>query len=651
MTTEQLLTRNLTITEATRKESDGDNVVLEFPFSSEEPYVRHGFFTEPWIEVLGHNADEVDLSRMAKGAPVLLNHGASSTSATGLRSIGITTGATVSGKRGMVEIKLSRRDDMAPILRDLEDGLIPNVSVGYRILKTKLVKQNEDGPDEYRVTRWLPMEVTLCDVPADATVGIGRSINIEDEDMGTKTEVKEPDTTVVEGKEVKAEVITEATRSVDTEPTPQVVDTDGVRDAAVKAERKRTQDINTLVRSVNLDETVAEKMVVDGVDIEAARKEVIDLLAKRTAETPTSSRADIDVVVDETETRREMMANAIMHRYDPKTELSEGARQYRSLSLLEMTRENMRARGVSDRGLDRMQLAGRAFEGTSDLPNVLADVANKSLRQGYEVATRSFTTWARQTSASDFKNINRMVLSDTPDLEVVNENGEFKRGTVTDGKETYKLATVGKVIGLTRQAIINDDLDAFTRIPAMFAVSAAAYESDTVYGILTANDVLSDGVALFQAATHGNLTSTGTAISVASLSAARLLMRKQKTIKKKPMNLRPAHLIVPAALETVAAQFMSSQYVAEQPGNINPLAGSMQITVESRLDDDSATAWYVAADNGVIDTVEYAYLEGNNGVYIETRQGFDTDGMEIKARLDFAAKAIDHRGLYKNNGA
>ena len=75
------------------------------------------------------------------------------------------------------------------------------------------------------------------------------------------------------------------------------------------------------------------------------------------------------------------------------------------------------------------------------------------------------------------------------------------------------------------------------------------------------------------------------------------------------------------------------------------------MVVEPRLDANSATAWYLAADTSQIDTVEYCYLEGNSGVYIETRQGFDVDGMEIKARLDFAAKAIDFRGLYKNVGA
>jgi hypothetical protein len=284
------------------------------------------------------------------------------------------------------------------------------------------------------------------------------------------------------------------------------------------------------------------------------------------------------------------------------------------------------------------------------LPNILANVANKSLRDAYLSAPRTFQPWARQGVASDFKTISRTNMSDAPALESVTENGEFKRGAVTDGKETYQLATVGKIIGITRQAIINDDLGAFTRLPALIANAAANYESDTVYGILTANAALSDGTALFHA-NHGNLTGTGTALSVTSLGVARALLRKQTTPQGAVMNLTPKYLIVPAALETIANQFVSQAYIAAQSSNINPFAGALQVVVDARLDASSATAWYLAADFNQVDTVEYAYLEGQNGVYIETRQGFDVDGMELKARLDFAAKAIDYRGLYKNVGA
>ena len=83
---------------------------------------------------------------------------------------------------------------------------------------------------------------------------------------------------------------------------------------------------------------------------------------------------------------------------------------------------------------------------------------------------------------------------------------------------------------------------------------------------------------------------------------------------------------------------------------MNPFAGKLQVVVEPRLDDSSETAWYLSAAPARIDTIEYAYLTGEEGVYIETENGFDVDGVKIKARLDFGAGVIDHRGLFKNAG-
>ena len=174
------------------------------------------------------------------------------------------------------------------------------------------------------------------------------------------------------------------------------------------------------------------------------------------------------------------------------------------------------------------------------------------------------------------------------------------------------------MLAIDRRDFINDDLGAFTRIPALFANAAANYESDTVYGIVTANAALSDTVALFHA-THNNLTGAGTAISVPSLGVARALMRRQTTPQGAVMNLQPKFLIVPAALETIANQFVSQQYVAAKSADYNPFAGVLQVVSEARLDANSATAWYLTAGTESIDTVEYAYLEGQQGAYIETR--------------------------------
>ena len=86
--------------------------------------------------------------------------------------------------------------------------------------------------------------------------------------------------------------------------------------------------------------------------------------------------------------------------------------------------------------------------------------------------------FARRTTVADFKLVHRLQLGEAPQLEKVNQSGEFKRGTIGEAQETYRIETFGKVIGITRQVLINDDLDAFTRVPALFGTSAATLESD-----------------------------------------------------------------------------------------------------------------------------------------------------------------------------
>jgi phage major head subunit gpT-like protein len=221
-----------------------------------------------------------------------------------------------------------------------------------------------------------------------------------------------------------------------------------------------------------------------------------------------------------------------------------------------------------------------------------------------------------------------------------------------EAKESYRVETYGKVIGITRQVIINDDLDAFTRVPTLFGTSAATLESDVVWGIITANPNMGDGVALFHG-THKNLAGSGTALDVANLGKARTAMAKQVGLDGKTiLNIRPTFLVVPSSLELDAEQIIAQNLVPTKTGDVVPQSiRSLAVIAEPRLDPASgAVPWYLFGSPSAIDTIEYAYLEGQDGVYIETRMGFDVDGVEIKARLDFGAKAIDWRGLHKNPG-
>lgn len=298
--------------------------------------------------------------------------------------------------------------------------------------------------------------------------------------------------------------------------------------------------------------------------------------------------------------------------------------------------------------------SGSGYHTTSDFSSVLADVANKTLRQAYAEAPRTFLPFTRRATAPDFKTINRTQIGEMPTLTVVGEHGEYKRVTMSDAKEAYSLATYGAVFAITRKVIINDDLDAFTRMPQKFGASAARTESDIVWGVITTNAAMGDGTALFHA-NHGNLKASGSgAPAVTTVGAGRAAMRIQTGLDGALINVAPAYLIVPAALETVAEQFLTAvTYV----GTATPLAmtperlrSSLTLIVEPRLDTNSTTAWYLAASPSEIDTIEYAYLEGSDGVAITTRNGFDIDGVEVKASLDFAAKAIDWRGMYKDVG-
>jgi hypothetical protein len=285
---------------------------------------------------------------------------------------------------------------------------------------------------------------------------------------------------------------------------------------------------------------------------------------------------------------------------------------------------------------------------TSDFADLLADVANKSLRKAYEEQPQTFRQITRIVTAPDFKTVNRVQLGDAPALEEVGEAGEYKTGTIGQGKEAYALTTYGKIFAITRKALINDDTDAFSRIPQMFGRKARILESNLAWQQITSNPTMGDGNALFSSA-HSNIATTLGPISVAALGEGRAKMRNQTSLDGDLMNLNAAYLLVPSELETVADQFVTVITPALS-GSVNPFQGRLTVIAEPRLGTASTSAWYLASNPASIDILELMYLEGEEGPMVETRVGFDVDGVEIKCRLDVAAKAIDWRGLYLNEG-
>lgn len=612
----------------------------------------------------------VRMDRLNSGsAPVLDSHNAYSVD--DVKGVVVAGSASLANGEGRADLKLDNGPENQAVMRKVQDGIIRNVSIGYRVYRFEIIQRDGDVP-LYRAIDWEPYEISLVPIGADAGAGIRSAPTLYPCEITQPTNPKEtrtmPNETQLDPNASTAAGDSNPETTQENPATPPAADSGGepqtletARAEGVRTERSRVAEIHKITRAAKLPDTFATRCINDGISVKKVRSMAIDELARASGEGG-EIRSQITITRDEMDTTRSLVENALLHRHKPDSyKLDDGARQFRGMSLLEIGRDLLERRGIRTRGMARSEVAGLmlgldtrsgGLMGTTDFPYILANVANKTLRAAYEAAPQTFKPFCRQTTNPDFKNIARMQLGDAPTLDLVAEGGEFKRGATSDAREQYALATYGKVVPVSRQVIINDDLSAFTRLPEMFGRAAADLESDTVWGILTANAAMGDGNALFHTAAHGNLAAAGAVISVATLGAARQAMRQQKGLNGRFINVQPKYLLVPSAQETLAQQFVTqTNIIYTKSTDYNPFANVLQVLAEPRLDANSAISWYTAADPSQIDTIEYAYLEGQEGVYLENRVGFDIDGVELKARLDFAAKAIDWRGFYKNPGA
>lgn len=605
---------------------------MRLSFSSEEPVARNSFFSEPWVEVLGHERSEADLERLNNSAPLLYNHDRSHRD----NHIGVVERAWLENGRGHAEVRLSKRSEVEGIWQDVRDGILRNVSVSYRINEREISEENKEMPDTYRVTSWTPMEISLVDIPADATVGIGRSDEI----------TPPPNQNLKPNKE-------ERTMPKKLENTALEVDIDAVRSEGAKQALELEQKRRTEIRGIFDDHSehveVRDKCLDDFyVTIDQARKLLLDSIGKQ--EQPAATSMRVEMGDSESDKFSRAAGDAIAFRSGIADKDAKSSELY-GYTLLEMARKSLELRNVNTNFMDKRELVGRAFtHSSSDFGAILANVANKAVLKGYEEAPEVFDKFTRKGVVSDFKTHDRVGLSEFGQLDEIPESGEFKHGTIGERSETIKLATYGKLFSITRQAIINDDLSAFTEIPRKMGRAAARTVGDLVFSIITANPTMSDGTALFHA-NHSNLAGSGAAPSAATVGAGRTKMRTQKD-GVATLNISPSFFLVPAALEDTAKILMMSETDPAQANSRkpNPVRNAAEVIVDARLDTASTTSWYLLADPNRFDTIEVGYLDGVAAPFLDQQDGWNIDGVEYKVRIDAAAAPLEFRTMYKNGG-
>ncbi len=304
----------------------------------------------------------------------------------------------------------------------------------------------------------------------------------------------------------------------------------------------------------------------------------------------------------------------------------------------------------------RIQRSENAYHSTGSFSNLMLDAANKTLLAGYEEAEYTWNLWARTAPAvADFKAVNRIRFSEVGNLEMVPELADYPEEVMSDTKESYKVEKFGSMFSVSWETIINDDLDAISRIPAMQGNAARRTQNAKVYEVLTSNPTMGDSVALFGSHASGTNTSGAAAApSVTTLNTAFTAMRRQKGLNSDvTLNLTPRFLIVPVEYEATAMElFSSTSYNAannnEGVRNIYGPGGGRTLTIVADAVLTSAVQWYLAADTARIDTVELAYLQGEESPVLENEWDMNNDSYKYKIRQTFGVKAIDWRGLYRN---
>ena len=547
----------------------------------------------------------------------------------------------------------------------LENGFVTEISEAVKIeasIDPQVLSQLGEIPDKYR----------------DRVMALIEPKKSDGNDSGAKPAAKKGEETMKEKKPVEPP-------TTPAEPTAQAT---GEAIEAAKAERERVLVIQATVKTTitaGLDAKeangIGEKAIEAGDSIDKVREALFDALAKKSDSTgPGANGQRPDVVPGEDERDKRIIGTvaALIHRAGLSNMIREGAKkkpeyralqdveldpgEFRGMSLLDHAREDLeRRKPGSTRGRTKMEFSGDFFAQagyptTSDFATALEEALHKTLLASYAITPDKWRRFCKVGTVSDFRVHNRYRLGFLGGLDQVLEDGEFTNKSLADAtKETQQALTYGNILGLSRQAIVNDDMGVFDGVAVTLGRAAGLSIELAVFALLAENaglgPTMNDGIVLFDAG-HSNV-GAGAAISVAALDANRVIMAAQTDPSgNEILDLRPAKLLIAAGLGGTANVINQSQYDPDTANKLqrpNMVVGLFDDIIDTgRL---TGTRRYMFADPSIAPVIEVAFLEGEQQPFMEIQDGWRVDGVEWKVRHDFGVAAVDFRGAVTDAGA
>lgn len=638
--------------------------------------VLRGFW-DKFYEELSLDPAHVRMGRLNNGAPLLDSHRVGDLSAV----LGVVESARLEKGQGVAVVRFSKAEDdpeADAVFRKVKDGIIQNISVGYRTFKMEKVEGGDAEIPVFRATDWEPFELSAVTAGADDGAGF-RSIHSQLTNpcqilTYQERSMSKPNT---DGGSTPAAPAVAAPV-----PAPQSISADDatrIAETAARAELERGTVIRSLVTRHQLGDELATRLISERVSVEAARAAILDALATRSEAQPPSANSQHRAVEGGEDARdkfqrgalawifqRAMMADTVRQaqKADKFGEHFRGlefdAGEFRGMKFSDMARASLELRGISTKGLHGERLfekaLSRAFNTTGDFPVLLESAMHKTMLAAY--ATQPFT-WRRFCGVKpvqDFRTATFYRNGSFGTLDTVNEHGEFKQKAIPDGeKATISVSTKGNIIGITRQALVNDDLGAFNDLAARWGSSAARSIEVDVYALLALNSGLgptqADSQPLFHA-NRNNIGATG-AITATTLSSMRQKMRAQKDPSGNDfLDLQPAVLLVPPGIEDAAKILNGDAFDPAQAGQkTNPVRGLFRDIVVSPRLTASTTRHYAFADPGTAPVIVVSFLDGQEAPEMRSEEGFEIDGIKWRVRLDYGVQVVDYRGSATCAGA
>lgn len=617
-----------------------ENRTVELVWTTGAQVRRYDWWEDQaYFEELTVDDKSIRMDRLNNGAPLLSNHRSYSLNDV----LGVVEKAWIDGNEGHALVRFSDREEVAPIISDVRSGVLRNISVGYQVHSYEVEKSTErGGMPTYRATDWEPMELSIVTIPADASAQIRGSQELYPVLINLRSPVMEP----------------EENTPVDNTPespkeTPAAPNAEEIRAQVRSQELSRIAIIRDAVRKARLDDAFADKLIDKGIAIDEARASIIDAMATKSEASATPSHIEMGATHEEKALRgmeESLLARAgIVKHEDLK------GNEYRGMRLSDFARLSLEKAGQNTRGMSYDSMAQavlRNGQTTSDFPVLLENVMHKTLLAAYQTAPDTWRQISRVGSVSDFRAWKRLRTGTLANLTAVNEAGELTNMPISDATaESVQASRYGNIISITPETIVNDDFDWIANQSQALGRAAARTIEAAVYAKLIANPTMSDGNALLSSA-HGNIQTSGAAISVATVDAGRVAMAQQMDNDSNDyLNIRPSILLCPISMGGTARVVAGSQYDPDSAARLlvpNKVNGLISTVIDTpRL----STGWYLLANPTDAPVIEVVFLDGNQNPRIQQEESFRTKGLSWSVELPFGVGIVDYRGIYWNDGA